>query len=62
MDRKNPGPPADWDDSSSGGTPVESDEASAESVKQVDNAKDSSGDSGNDEADDDSIDGAPSLH
>ena len=65
MDRKDPGPPADWDDSgdSGTGTPAESDEATDESLsKQHGSEGADSGQDGDDSAGDDSIDGATSLH
>ena len=65
MDRKDPGPPADWDDSgdSGNGTPAESNEATDESLsKQHGSDAGESGKDGDDSAGDDSIDGATSLH
>jgi len=56
MDRKEPGPPADWGDDSGGGTPAGMVDSKSES--EDDQPKESDGDS-----DEDSIDGAPSsLH
>jgi len=65
MDRKDPGPPADWDDTgdSGTGTPAESDKAADESLsKQHGSDAGDSGQDGDDSAGDDSIDGATSLH
>jgi len=65
MDRKDPGPPADWDDTgdSGTGTPAESDKATDESLsKQHGSDAGDGGQDGDDSAGDDSIDGATSLH
>ena len=63
MERKEPGPPADWDDSDEGGTPAASSDAEEAVSRQNDSSAASDKDSGDDgSADDDSIDGAPSLH
>jgi len=63
MERKEPGPPADWDDSDEGGTPAASGDAEEALARQKDASAANEKDSGDDgSADDDSIDGAPSLH
>jgi len=63
MERKEPGPPADWDDSDEGGTPAASGDAEEALARQKESSSASDKDSGDDgSADDDSIDGAPSLH
>ncbi len=63
MERKEPGPPADWGDSDEGGTPAASGDAEEALARQKESSSASDKDSGDDgSADDDSIDGAPSLH
>jgi len=67
MDRKEPGPPADWGDDDDGGSAVGSDEGLEEQEASDEQHYDSPADDGESPdddgpVDDDSIDGAPSVH